>query len=233
MRSLDELTSVADPAWPLVLRWASAGGDVTILPRHADASERCLRRLQVTTRSVLGALAYECGGVLVDHGWLRLLGGGPQLVDVASASGLEEPTSASSPPSFLVVGFDVLGGRFAVNGGGLAGASGEVCFYAPDTLAWEPLGMGHGDFVEWALTADLGAFYRDLRWPGWEQETQALQPDQGLSVYPPLFTAEARGDVAGTSRRPVPFTELLDLQSEVAAQLEQVPDGRQLQIRTE
>jgi len=54
-------------------------------------------------------------------GRLRVLGGGPDLPDVAAASGLAEPSAAASPPPFLVVGYDVLGGRLAVNGRGLVG----------------------------------------------------------------------------------------------------------------
>ena len=34
-----------------------------------------LSRLQVTARSMMGALALSSGGMLVDHGWVRLLGG--------------------------------------------------------------------------------------------------------------------------------------------------------------
>jgi Protein of unknown function DUF2625 len=56
---------------------------------------------------------------------VRLLGGGSgRLPDLVTASGLGPPT-ASTPP--LTVGFDMLGGRFAVNSGGLPGQLGEVC----------------------------------------------------------------------------------------------------------
>lgn len=227
MRPLTELTGTTDPAWPIVLGWlAAADISTTVLPRNESASETCLYRLQVTTRSVLGALAWESGGLLVDHGWLRLLGGGPVLPDLASASGLGDPTEQSAPPPFLTVGYDVVGGRFAVNGGGLPANPGEVCYFGPDTLDWLPLGMGHGAFVEWTLTVGgLGDFYADLRWPGWQQETQQVGPEQGLSVWPPLFTEQARADLAATSRRPVPITELLGFHDYLAEQLRQVPDG--------
>lgn len=110
---------------------------------------------------------------------------------------------------------------------------GEVCFYSADTLDWEPLGMGHSAFVEWALTGDVAAFYAHVRWPGWQQETQALGLDQGLSVWPPLFTREAKADLTATSRRAVPFAELLGFHDHLAEQLKQVPDGGQFQIRAE
>jgi hypothetical protein len=35
---------------------------------------------QVTTRSPMGAVVYETGGLLIDHGWIRVLGSGhPRL----------------------------------------------------------------------------------------------------------------------------------------------------------
>ena len=77
---------------------------------------------------MLGALALNSGGMLGDHGWVRLLGGGSgRLPDLATVSG-PGPQAASAPPLSLTVGFDVLGGRFAVNGGGLPGQPGEVCY---------------------------------------------------------------------------------------------------------
>ncbi len=67
-----------------------------------------LFRLQVTARSTLGALALRCGGVLLDHGWLRLLGGGgDELMSLAEANGLGEPMCAERPAA-LTVAFDVL-----------------------------------------------------------------------------------------------------------------------------
>ena len=65
---------------------------------------------------------------------MRLLGGGAGLPDLAAANDLGPP-GASGPPPWLTVGFDVLGGRFAVSGGGLPGrrvrcATGDLLFTA-------------------------------------------------------------------------------------------------------
>lgn len=75
-RSYAELLS-DDPAWPEVVKSAAAPNGVVVLPIASDALRRaCLEAIQVSTRSTLGTLAHECGGILVDHGFVRLLGSG-------------------------------------------------------------------------------------------------------------------------------------------------------------
>lgn len=60
-----------DPAWPeLAARFAGAE-NARVIPISRPAGPKVLNRLQVTARSTLGALALNCGGVILDHGWLR------------------------------------------------------------------------------------------------------------------------------------------------------------------
>ena len=218
VKSVSELVDVDDPAWPLVSSWLESSSIAAALPVESDAGRECLRRLQVTAGSILGALALHTGGILVDHGWLRILGGGGSgLIDLASIN--DAQLSGESPNGPLIIGFDVLGGRFAIDGGGLGGEPGEIAYWAPDTLAWEGLGVGHSAFMEWVLVGGrLGQFYADFRWEGWADEVQAVGLDQALSVWPPLGTAEAR-PIAKTSRRPVPRTELEKTHNEISQQL--------------
>jgi hypothetical protein len=230
IRSAGELAEVPDPAWPEWLQLIRlAPVPVVVLPVARHAGLEVLFRLQVTARSMMGALALNSGGLLADHGWLRLLGGGTaNLPDLAAVNGLGPPGPSEPPPS-LTVGFDVLGGRFAVNGGGLRGQPGEVCYWGPDTLAWTPLGGGYSQFARMVLGGGLAGFYQDLRWPGWQEEAAALNADQGISVYPFLFTAESR-PVAQASRRPVPFAELLGVHAETERQIGQLPPGSPFRV---
>lgn len=218
-RSVAELTAVEDPAWPAIAAAiADAPLPVHALPIARAAGEQVLERLQVTTRSALGALALECGGLLVDHGWLRVLGGGaPCMPDLASANGVGD-AQASSAPGSLLVAADILGGRFAVDGGALGVEPGQVCYFAPDTLRWEGLDLGHGDFVLAMLGGATSQFYDGWRWPGWEHECAALPRDHGFSLWPPPFAAQGR-DAAAVSRRGVPLGELFAFYDDAARQL--------------
>lgn len=71
------------------------------------------------------------------------------LASIAEANGLGG--SVSAPPGELVVGHDVLGGLFAIDGGALGVAPGEVCYFGPDTLTWDGLGGGYSAFLLAAL----------------------------------------------------------------------------------
>jgi hypothetical protein len=219
LRPVEQLVGVEDPAWPEIaglLKDAPAARGVEISP---EQGRKVLHALQVTARSYLGALALHTGGVLADHGWFRLLGGGSGgLPDLASVNGLSAGGRNTDPPSYLVVGYDVLGGRFAIDGGGLGVAPGEVCYFGPDTLCWGGLGGGHADFVTATITGALSEAFASLRWPGWQHEVSALPPGQGLSLYPPPFTAEGQ-DLADTARQPVPITELVGFYEDAARQL--------------
>jgi Protein of unknown function DUF2625 len=112
-------------------------------------------QLQVTTRSWLGAVTLSTGGLVADHGWLRIYGGSSAscpLPGLAHVNGFPEDLAADwQPADGPVIAHDVLGGVYALNLAGPAargrpGEPGEVVYFAPDSMAWEPLGRdtGHG-----------------------------------------------------------------------------------------
>ena len=210
-RTLEELLNRTDPAWPLVQDWLrSATRRVETLPA-ADTSGDALVSIQVTTRSPLGAVVYHSGGILVDDGWLRVLGSGHarlprSLPSWNFACGMVE---SNTPPPALLVADDVVGGFFALNAGRFAPAGHNVWYFAPDTLQWEDLGMSYSQFLGWAFSGDLTAFYASFRWPGWEREVRQLSGDHALSIYP--FLCAAGPPIEQRSRRSVPIEELFRL----------------------
>jgi hypothetical protein len=218
MRGLPELLAAPDPAWPLIQSWITgASNPVEVLPPNVASRGESLLALQVTVGSVLGAIVYETGGLLVDHGWVRVLGSGhPRLTrSVASWNYGRTIRRPGETPSFVLVADDVLGGFFAINGGAFAAEPGHVCYWAPDTLAWESLGIPHSQFVLWLLEGDLARFYEGSRWDGWQTEVGALSGDMACSFYPFLFAEAASIDAR--SRMPVPIEELYRLHLDSAA----------------
>src|SRR5882724_4909241 len=123
LKTLQELINRDDPGWPLVQNWISeAANPVEILPPPDDTKrEQSLVASQVTTRSSMGAIIYESGGILVDHGWLRILGSGhPRLPrSLPDWNFGRSYVIAGEQPRFLLIADDVVGGFFAIDGGGL------------------------------------------------------------------------------------------------------------------
>ena len=166
----------------------------------------------------MGALIFETGGVLVDGGWLRILGSGhPRLPRTLPGWNKDRTWSEGEPaPPLLLVADDVIGGSFAVNGGALDGPPGHVHYFAPERLEWESLERGYSDFFQWTLEGDLEKFYGAQRWPGWFEEASALAGDQAFSIYPFLW---AEGPpIEKRSRKAVPLAELFDLQFDIRRQ---------------
>lgn len=233
-RELNELIDVEDPAWPLLLQELS-GTDVPVevLPGDPAAGRAALLQLQVSARSNLGGIVLNCGGLLVDGGWLRIFGspsggGLPGMAEVNAMPSAFDP--AWRPGAGLVVAHDVLGGVFALNGGdpreaGRPGAPGEIIYFAPDALGWEALGAGHSAWLSWIFSGGLQEFYAGMRWDGWRSEISVLDGRQGLSFFPPLWSAEARQDVSATSRRAVPMAELLGMSRDSCLQFDGTDPG--------
>lgn len=216
-RAYAELLS-DDPAYPDLAKAAlAAPNGAVVLPIATDEQRRaCLEALQMTTHSTLGALAHETGGVLVDHGFLRMLGSGcPRLSRQLIAWNAELGVSLDA---FIVIADDAVGGVFAIDAGTL-GAPRHVHYFAPDTLEWEDTGLGHSDWVSWAFEGDLTAFYESMRWPGWEKEIAELGGDQSLSVVPPMWTEGDKKSIAKRDRRAVPAKEQYLLQQQFAKAL--------------
>ncbi len=208
MRTLEDLVDTADPGLVVVQEWIrSAENAVEVLPCDSGAGERALCALQVSTRSPMGAIAHGTGGLLVDDGWVRVLGAGASRLErsISDWNGTAEgrPTRA---PGALLVGDDAVGGFFALSGGGIEVPPRCVGYYAPDTLEWEDMGMGYSAWLQWLFSGDLECFYEGTRWPGWREEAALLSGDQAVHVYPWLF---AEGPpIAERARKVVPVAEL-------------------------
>ena len=233
MRTLDELLSVDDPAWPHVqdlLR--SSSRSVEIVPGNRVLGEAALLHLQISVGSTLGAIIVETGGIFLDHGWLRFLGAGGEnrmRHDIYIWNSL----TAGGPAAIdgaLIVALDAIGGFFAINSGVFPGKPGSIYYMAPDTLRWEDLSIGYTQLVQWAVKGEMPKFYESMRWPGWETEVSTLTGDHGFFIYPPLWTNPTLS-IAERSRRIIPITELWKFEQEMARRTEGLKDGASITVK--
>ncbi|HVU55247.1 MAG TPA: DUF2625 domain-containing protein [Puia sp.] len=209
MRSLEELINTKDPAWPLVQQWiAKAKNKVEVLPCDTAKAKVALLNTQVTTRSPMGAIVYSTGGIMVDDGWIRILGAGstrlPRNLPEWNKGRSFKEYGDKAP--FYLVADDAIGGFFAINGGGLGKDAGKMYYLSPDNLKWEDTEMTYSDFLQFCFSGDLEKYYSGYRWGGWRKEVAAISGNETFNFYPPLFTKEGR-DLSKASRKAVPVEE--------------------------
>ena len=162
MKSIEQLVDINEHAWQEIQDVLNQGETpYTILPKKDLQAQTTLLQMQITTKSYLGCIAYETGGILFDQGWIKLLGSGNEHIygDLLSWNGQSQPESESSIitqplAKALVVAYDVVGGFFALNGGGL-GEQPSVYYFAPDTLEWEDTELSYSEFVIWLASGRL------------------------------------------------------------------------------
>ncbi len=142
----------------------SAPYPVEVLPVDPARAQECLGELSITTRSWLGAVIANAGGILVDHGWLRVLGSGTRdLPDVVVAS----------RTGTVTVGYDVLGGEFAWVPA-QPGLPPTIHYLGPGAEVWQDLECGYSDWLHSMVCGATSSFYEGLRWPGWQAQTTGL-----------------------------------------------------------
>lgn len=213
MKSIEELIDHHEPGWDVVMEWLNRScNHYEILPRDKARAETELLNAQISTRSTMGAIIYETGGILIDHGWIRILGSGSTS---KFDRGLMEWNKGKTmrdfgeKPSFLLIADDAIGGYFAINAGGIGSEIGSVYYLAQDTLEWESLGCGYSDFINWTLTGDIQKFYELFRWKNWKADLETINCDQTFSFFPFLWSHY--DDFEQLSKKIIPTQESYNL----------------------
>ena len=209
MRPITELLDIENAAWTNVKPYINqAKNIVEILPADLEKSKEVLHKIQVTTRSPMGSIVYFSGGLLVENGWIRILGSGSTKLnrDIASWNKDKGFKKEGAPPGHLYVADDAIGGFFALNGGDLGKDLGKIYYLAPDSLEFEPLDMTYSGFLEFCLNGDLSKFYKSNRWSSYKEDLKSLAADNVFIFYPYLWTKEGK-NIEKNSRKIAPVEE--------------------------
>lgn len=221
MRTLGELINKTEPGWPIVKQWIdSAKNKVEVLPVDSSRANDALYKTQVTTRSPMGAIVFMTGGLLIDNGWIRILGSGSTrlartLPDWNKGKGFKE---FGQPASFWLIADDAMGGFFFLNGGEFGNDIGKVYYLAPDNLEYEPLDLTYSEFLNFCFNKNLDEFYQGYRWVNWKKEVTTLSGDKTFNFFPPLWTKEGK-DISKSSRKAIPVEEQYTLNIDFRKQL--------------
>lgn len=221
MKNSEELIDKTDSGWITVQDWIkSARNKVEILPADPLKAKEALYKTQVTTHSPLGAIVFKTGGLLIDDGWIRILGSGNlklnrTLGDWNIGKSYKE---LGDKPSFILIADDAIGGFYLLNGGGLGNDIGKIYYFSPDNLEYEPLDITYSEFLEFCFNNDLDKFYDGNRWNGWRDEVSKLKGDEVFNFYPFLWSAQG-SDINKSTRKIIPVQEQYSLNLDLRKQL--------------
>nr|WP_176427530.1 DUF2625 domain-containing protein [Flavobacterium sp. ov086] len=221
MKNTEELIDKKDPAWTTVEDWIkTAKNKVEVLPVDAVKAKETLYKTQVTTRSTMGAVVFMTGGILVDNGWIRILGSGNSkfnrtLPDWNKGKSFKE---FGETPPFLLIADDAIGGFYLLNGGGLGTDLGKIYYFSPDNLEYEQLDITYSEFLGFCFNNDLDKFYEGNRWKDWREEVSKLKGDEVFNFYPFLWTAEG-SDINKSARKIIPIEEQYSFNLDLRKQL--------------
>lgn len=221
MKKAEELIDNIDPGWIIVEDWIKSGKNkVEILPADRLKAKEALFKTQVTTRSPMGSIVFMTGGLLIDNGWIRILGSGNSrfnrtLPDWNKGKSFNE---FGETPSFLLIADDAIGGFYLLNGGALGNDLGKIYYFSPDNLEYEQLNITYSEFLEFCFNDDLDKFYEGNRWSGWREEVSKLNGDEVFNFYPFLWSNEG-SDINKNSRKVISIQEQYDLNLDLRKQL--------------
>jgi hypothetical protein len=221
LRPVDELTKDTS-GWDVVEEaMRIARNKYEILPFDKEKAKTALYKTQVTAHSPMGAVVYLTGGILIENGWIRILGSGNVKLNRSLPEWNKGKTFTEfgEAPKFLLVGDDAIGGFFAINGGEFGNSDpGKIYYLAPDDLKWEPLKLIYTDFINICFTVNIEQFYSGLLWKSYREDTKSLTGDQAFLLYPYPWTKEGK-DVNKDSRKIIPIQEMYEFETESLKQL--------------
>ena len=125
---------------------------------------------------------------------------------MVSRLGLEEDSVIGQ-----IIADDIFGGVFEFKKTGINESS-TISYLAPDTLEWEDLEIIYTEFLTYFLSNKSNEFYEAFKWEGFSKDTEDIKPDQGILIYPYLWSKEC--NIETESKKAVPIIELIQMNVE-------------------
>ncbi len=195
VKTVDQLVNYANTGWKAIRKQIdTAINKVEIMPVDTNQARDAVYEVQIGTESPLGTIIYMTGGILLEDGWIRLLGSGSNRLtrSISSWNKGKTFTEVGERPPYLLIADDALGGFFALNTGKLGNNIGKVYYLAPATLQWQALDMTIPDFLHFCFDGDFEEFYKPYMSKNWHYEVTNLPADKCYNYTPPLWSKEGR-----------------------------------------
>jgi len=196
MKPLSELLNNQKKGWDVITQWSSnARNKIEILSKDNLRADSALYQSQLEASSPLGAVVYGCGGILIEDGWIRILGSGCTRLDRSLPDWNKGKSTFKSKDqsNFLLVGDDVIGGIYGMKTEGPDNTTiGKIYYFGPNSLQWEATGLSYIGFINFCFSGNLQSFYGDFQWHNWQEEVKRINGNEVISCYPLLWTKEGK-----------------------------------------
>jgi hypothetical protein len=195
LKPLNELIDPDNTGWIAVSRMIESAKDhVEVLGRDAKRADSTIYQTQISTDNPLGGVIYNTGGILIEGGWVRILGSGCDRMNRGIGTWNKGKSySKNGNPAMMLIADDVIGGFFAINTGGIDEINlNKVFYFGPNSLKWEFTGLNYLQFISFCFSDQITEFYTDFRWKGWQQEVSTVSTSNVISVYPLFWTKDGR-----------------------------------------
>ena len=190
----------------------ASGRETVVHENRLGDIDNAFSKLQISDKSVLGAIISNTCGITVDN-WIRILGSGSKNNrGILSYNEIGDDGIPKKVEGMLIVADDVVGGTFAINNGKYSTGIGEIWYFAPDTLKWESMEVKHSEFIMWVLQGDIDGFYKSMRWKKWKKDCKEVGFNQAMLIYPFLWSNEIKLEKA--TKKAVPVEELFEINQE-------------------
>lgn len=198
--------------WNEILQmFDSSNSKIELVDGKDIVGKPIVNELKLNEATTLATLICNVSGVTVDN-TIRILGQGNQHLDSIYKINAIKNGVPTKIRDMLIVGTDVFGGIFAMNVTEVNGTIGNIFYFAPDTLEWESLDMKYSKFLYWTVHGNTDEFYSSMKWHGWEKIAESTGFNEGILIYPFLWSKEINIETA--SKNIVPFEELISINME-------------------
>ena len=181
----------------ILLSFKKSKRKITLFEAQIKKRYQELNSLKINSNSVLGSIILNSSGIIVDD-WIRILGS-----EGTYNKGILWYNEIFEIENIIIIAHDIVGGIFAIDN------FDEIWYFAPDTLAWENLEINYAQFINWVLEGDIDLFYNTMRWNSWQTDCQNVKFDEGMLIYPFLWSNEI--EINEASKKIVPIEELFDI----------------------
>lgn len=195
--------------WEKIIRALNSSSNKISVETYDGKNEQVFAELGINQESVLGQVVCHISKLKIND-YLSVLGGDEN--EKLNIGVFNREVRSVYPGRKLVVAVDIWGGLFAIGNGDFPGNENSIWYFAPDRLQWEDLDVNYTQFFSWVCSVHINKFYADFLCADIVTISKMLKEDEGILIYPFLWSNECNLKTA--VKKPVPVVELVQINAD-------------------